>query len=250
MLSRLLTAARNILSSQSENTDVSENQTAGDHVDSEMVTTRRQSGHKAAAGTERASSPLEDQIPKELLDTESRKRRRQLNSEYAERSGGTPVSAMKRQRKNKSSEASVPTETHTHSVTEMSVASLVGNKEAEDKSASNSITVEEVEEPEVTTKKAKTPVKKSTPRKSPKTKVLAEENITPVAEPIPKPKHKRFGSEEPIEEPLPVLERKVEVADSDGESSDDDDAPEEVTADAAEENARKTAREAAKAAEL
>jgi hypothetical protein len=62
-----------------------------------------------------------------------------------------------------------------------------------------------------------------------------------------KPKHKRFGSEEPAAEELGMVVEEVPRVEEQEESSDDDDAPEVVATHDAEKKARVTARTAAKA---
>ena len=215
---------------------------------STMVTTRRQSGASATLINPDDSS----NVPIELLSESAKKRRRTELSKKAatEEETGTPTKRRKLPVRNKDENS--PVVTKSHLAVEIPVRELS-------------------EEPAAPTPKSK----KSTPKSTPKGKRNAKAADTePVEEttgstehkelaesakasdspavvdaPVAKPKHKKFGDNDPVEvvaAPEPEAER---IQEEDEDESSDDDAPEEVGAQAAQSKALGAAREAAKAAE-
>lgn len=231
-----------------------------------MVRTRRQADKADGDVT-----PTEDEIPVELLDRESRKRRRDLEKSLQ---SPAPNSASKRQRKSREkadAEEDAPTETHTHHEITIPVATLREPSVDPDisaeipSSAAEDIDNEEQSEEEVPVESSKP--KKKTPANAqrPLSKKAALRAMKPSSAQISsaisnilgktpvastKPKHKRFGSEEAAEELAPELEEEQVEAEDSSEEESDDDAPEEVVTGVAEEEVRKAEREAAKAAEI
>ncbi|KFY10156.1 hypothetical protein V492_05149 [Pseudogymnoascus sp. VKM F-4246] len=261
MFSRILSSARNIVpfNKHDEAAEIGKKspgarsvtkQTAKKPVTpkSTMVTTRRQSGAAAAL-----ANPDDSNVPTELLSTSAKKRQRsELSKKAAEgEDTDTPTKRRKLPVRNKGENA--PEVTESHLAVEIPVRELS-------------------EEPAAPTPTAKS--KKSTPKSTPKGKKNAAAvdtepatesasskgrkedddskiNDSPavVSTPVAKPKHKKFGDNDPIEvvaAPEPEPER---IQEEDEDESSDDDAPEEVGAEAAQSKAMGAAREAAKAAE-
>ncbi|KFX90627.1 hypothetical protein O988_08110 [Pseudogymnoascus sp. VKM F-3808] len=203
---------------------------------STMVTTRRQSG-----GTIVNPDDSND-VAYELLSTSAKKRRRTELSKKAEEDADTPTKRRKLPVRNKDE---TPEVTQSHFAVEIPVRELS-------------------EEPAVAATPAKS--KKATPKSTPKGKrdaaVVDAEHVAesegddskniesaPVAEaPVPKPKHKKFSDNDPIEV-VPPAQPEEKIEEEDEDESSDDDAPEEVGAEAAQSKAKESAREAAKAAE-
>ncbi|OBT64680.1 hypothetical protein VE03_05905 [Pseudogymnoascus sp. 23342-1-I1] len=211
---------------------------------STMVTTRRQSGAGAAL-----VNPEDSNVPKELQSISASKRRRtELNKKAAtEEDAGTPTKRRKLPVRNKDEIS--PEVTQSHLAVEIPARELS-------------------EEPTAPTPTAKS--KKTTPKSTPKGKrnagVVDTESTTESTEqkelddgktdspavvdaPVEKPKHKKFGDNDPVEvvaAPEPEAER---IEEEDEDESSDDDAPEEVGAQAAQSKAKGAAREAAKAVE-
>ncbi|KFY32952.1 hypothetical protein V495_08581 [Pseudogymnoascus sp. VKM F-4514 (FW-929)] len=208
---------------------------------STMVTTRRQSG-----GTIVNPDDSND-VAYELLSTSAKKRRRTELSKKAEEEADTPTKRRKLPVRNKDETSEV---TQSHFAVEIPVREL-----SEEPAAA------------ATPAKSKKATPKSTPKPTPKGKrdaavVDAEpvaesegddsKNIdsAPVAEaPVPKPKHKKFSDNDPIEVVAPTQPEEEHIEEEDEDESSDDDAPEEVGAEAAQSKAKESAREAAKAAE-
>jgi hypothetical protein len=215
---------------------------------STMVTTRRQSGASATLINPDDSS----NVPIELLSESAKKRRRTELSKKAatEEETGTPTKRRKLPVRNKDENS--PGVTKSHLAVEIPVGELS-------------------EEPNAPTPKSK----KSTPKSTPKGKRNAKAADTEPAEettgsteqkelaesakasdspavvdaPVAKPKHKKFGDNDPVEV-VAALEPEAErIQEEDEDESSDDDAPEEVGAQAAQSKALGAAREAAKAAE-
>jgi U3 small nucleolar RNA-associated protein 16 len=221
-----------------------------------MVTTRRQSGNNATLGGGDESLENVD-LPKELQSPASRKRRRaQAADVVMEEKLSTPSSASKRQKKlpvrSKDGES---VEKQTKFSSEIPISEAKGGKSAKNtpvkKGKAGAKAVPVHDEEDVVEEEA-TNIPQST--KSPRSKKI---NNAPIANPAKietpakssaKPKHKRFGSEDPVEPVVLGTAPAPEVEDSEEESSDDD-APEVIGAQDAEEKVRAAAQEAAKAAE-
>lgn len=212
---------------------------------STMVTTRRQSGAGAAL-----INPDDSNVPKELQSVSASKRRRtELNKKASTgEDAGTPMKRRKLPVRTKDEIS--PEVTQSHLAVEIPVKELS-------------------EEPTAPTPTAKS--KKTTPKSTPKGKRNAgvvdtepttesteqkeiedsknNDSPTVIDAAIAKPKHKKFGDNDPVEAisvPEPEAER---IEGEDDNESSDDDAPEEVGAQAAQSKAKEAAREAAKASE-
>ncbi|KFY62787.1 hypothetical protein V496_04376 [Pseudogymnoascus sp. VKM F-4515 (FW-2607)] len=212
---------------------------------STMVTTRRQSGAGAAL-----INPDDSNVPKELQSVSASKRRRtELNKKVsAGEDAGTPTKRRKLPVRTKDEIS--PEVTQSHLAVEIPVKELS-------------------EEPTAPTPTAKS--KNTTPKSTPKGKRNAgvvdtepttesteqkqiedsknNDSPTVIDAPVAKPKHKKFGDNDPVEDisiPEPEAER---IEGEDDDESSDDDAPEEVGAQAAQSKAKEAAREAARASE-
>lgn len=241
-----------------------------------MVTTRGQSNNKAALGDDAPEVPERQDVTAGLKSPVSgRKRRRPREADETKTEDiPTPVSVSKRQKK-------LPVRTkdedegeqHTHFYVEIPVTSaggpvgqnvgeVEGDKDWTEDGEKGEKVVPAAETSETTPDNL---ISQSTPttaksknasgsaKKTPKSEAKKIEprfkqspKINTPSVPTPKPKHKRFGSEEPIEIPSDK-EDQVAINDTEAESSDDD-APEVVTTNAAQEKAQASARDASKAA--
>lgn len=219
-----------------------------------MVTTRRQSGASATL----INPDESNDVPYELLSVSAKKRRRTEMSKKsaAEEDTDTPTKRRKLPVRNKDEIS--PEVTQSHLAVEIPVRELSVEPSA----------------PTPTAKSKKT-TPKSTPKGKRNAKVVDTESAAETASsteqrelaegdiddsknddsaavvdaPVAKPKHKKFGDNDPIEVvavPEPEAER---IQEEDEDESSDDDAPEEVGAEAAQSKAKGAAREAAKAAE-
>jgi U3 small nucleolar RNA-associated protein 16 len=226
----------------------------------EMVVTRRSSRIASANGT-----PQSDVGTPTGVST--RKRSRAQGSESVEDIVAASPMASKKQRKlpmRKKDEESVKQHSHLEviipasKVNEGAKYEAVEEKETETQGGSQD---EDAAQEDETTQAAseianssdeepvaEEPVKKSADNKSKKNQKKKESKPAPESTAQPsKPKHKRFGSEEPVPETPAAVETVQE--DEFEEESSDDDAPEVVGANEAAEKAQRLSREAAKAAE-
>ncbi|OBT71555.1 hypothetical protein VF21_09577 [Pseudogymnoascus sp. 05NY08] len=210
---------------------------------STMVTTRRQSGASATLINPDDSS----NVPIELLSESAKKRRRTELSKKAATEEETPTKRRKLPVRNKDENS--PGVAQSHLAVEMPVGELSEESTATPTAMSKKATPKSTPKGKRNAKAAdKEPAEESTG--STEQKELAEKNTiaTAVDAPVAKPKHKKFGDNDPVEV-VAVPEPEPERIQEDEDESSDDDAPEEVGAEAAQSKALGAAREAAKAAE-
>lgn len=230
---------------------------------STMVTTRRQSGASATL-----VNPDDSNAPDELLSVSAKKRRRtELNKKAAaEEDAGTPTKRRKLPVRNKDEIS--PEVTQSHLAVEIPVRELseepaaptptAKSKKTTPKSTPKGKRNAKVVDAEPATESANSTEQKELAERDTIAKASAKaevddskNNDSPavVDAPVAKPKHKKFGDNDPIEvvaAPEPEAKR---IEEEDDDESSDDDAPEEVGAEAAQSKAKGAAREAAKAAE-
>ncbi|KAL3419245.1 hypothetical protein PVAG01_09467 [Phlyctema vagabunda] len=241
----------------------------------EMVTTRGQKGKAAAA--EDAQSSIGDLTVVQTPASSSRKRQRSA------RKGDTtpaikesePSPTKKRKLPVRSKGDDEPVETHTHIAVEIPVTSITPGSVRKTAASAHVIenTVEhadhttpektvveikdsdeeEEEEPAVlvsskkTTPSRATSSVKKTPQRKEQVKDMSDGSATKSG--TPKPKHKKFGSEEPEDESAKILEPAANQEAQSEDDGSDDEAPEEVVTQDAAETVRKNLKEAAKVAE-
>lgn len=212
---------------------------------STMVTTRRQSGAGAAL-----INPDDSNVPKELQSVSASKRRRtELNKKAStEEDAGTPTKRRKLPVRTKDEIS--PEVTKSHLAVEVPVRELSEGPTAPTPTAKSKKTTSK------STPKGKrnagfVDTEPTTESTEPKELDNNKNNDSPavIDAPVAKPKHKKFGDNDPVEviaAPEPEAER---IDEDDEDESSDDDAPEEVGAQAAQSKAKEVAREAAKASE-
>ncbi|KFY27209.1 hypothetical protein V493_03641 [Pseudogymnoascus sp. VKM F-4281 (FW-2241)] len=230
---------------------------------STMVTTRRQSGASATL-----INPDDSSVPDELLSASAKKRRRTELSRKAatEADAGTPT--KRRRLPVRTKDENSPDVTQSHLAVEIPVRELSEEPTASTPSAKSNkgtpkstpkgkrntgvVDTESTGETASTTEQKEPAGKEIISKDSTKAEVGHSQNngsLTAVDAPVAKPKHKKFGDNDPVEAvaaPEPEAER---IQEEDEDESSDDDAPEEVGAEAAQSKAKGAAREAAKAAE-
>jgi hypothetical protein len=287
MLSKLLHSALNIVNLKPNQRKVDDRTDSDCPSPWTMVTTRRQSGAILASSLETGSVSADD-IPYELLSASARKRRRaQLGGKVAAETDQLDSPSVKRRklplRKKDTEEQEVnpniavvipssqvaeerlSSSSSKASSTPSSKASNKGRKRKEEtveESITNEDTVPqgndnntgEVESAPATPatpvsvgRKKRASLGASKPMGSPK--ASPKPAVTEAQPEVTKPKHKKFGDDEPAEVfPIAVPELGISEEEEDDESSDDE-APEEIGAQSAEQKAVDAACEAAKAAE-
>lgn len=218
---------------------------------STMVTTRRQSNAALI-------NPDDSNAPDELLSASAKKRRRTELSKKAaaEEDVDTPTKRRKLPVRNKGESAPEATQSHIDleaPATELFEEPTVPTPTAKSKKTTPKSTSKGKRNAVVQDTEPATESAASTEQKEPAEAVVddSKNNGVPavVDTPVAKPKHKKFGDNDPIEvvaAPEPEAER---IQEEDEDESSDDDAPEEVGAQAAQSKAKGAAREAAKAAE-
>lgn len=217
---------------------------------STMVTTRRQSNAALI-------NPDDSNAPDELLSASAKKRRRTELSKKAaaEEDVDTPTKRRKLPVRNKGESAPEATQSHIDleaPATELSEEPTAPTPTAKSKKTTPKSTPKGKRNAVVEDTEPATESAASTEQKEPAEAEVddSKNNGVPavVDTPVAKPKHKKFGDNDPIEvvaAPEPEAERIQE----DEDESSDDDAPEEVGAQAAQSKAKGAARGAAKAAE-
>ncbi|OBT90194.1 hypothetical protein VE02_00963 [Pseudogymnoascus sp. 03VT05] len=220
MFSRILSSARNIVPfNKHDEASEKEKKSPGARSLTKQTTEKKSGTPKSTMVTTRrqsgASATLinpddSNNVPIELLSESAKKRRRTELSKKAATEEETPTKRRKLPVRNKDENS--PGVAQSHLAVEMSVGELTGSTEQKELAEKDAIATAVVDAP------------------------------------VAKPKHKKFGDNDPVEvvaAPEPEPER---IQDDEDESSDDD-APEEVGAEAAQSKALGAAREAAKAAE-
>ncbi|OBT55838.1 hypothetical protein VE04_03755 [Pseudogymnoascus sp. 24MN13] len=212
---------------------------------STMVTTRRQSGASATLINPDDSSA---NVPNELLSESAKKRRRTELSKKAATEEATPATRRTVPVRNKDENS--PGVAQSHLAVEIPVKELSEEPTATPTAKSKKATPKSTPKGKRNAKPADAePAEESAT--STEQKELAEKDTIATAvvdAPVAKPKHKKFGDNDPVED-VAALEPEPERIQEDEDESSDDDAPEEVGAEAAQSKALGAAREAAKAAE-
>ncbi|ELR07278.1 hypothetical protein VC83_09457 [Pseudogymnoascus destructans] len=263
MFSRILSSARNIVPfNKHDEAAKNEKKSPGGRSLAEkksgtskstMVTTRRQSGPSATLINADDSNA---NVPNELLSESAKKRRRTELSKKAatEEETGTPTKRRKLPVRNKDENS--PAVAQSHLAVEIPVKELPEEPTAPTPAAkSKKATLKSTPKGKRNAKSVDTEPGSETVS-STEQKELAEKGTIAKASdapavvdaPVAKPKHKKFGDNDPVEV-VAALEPEPERIQEDEDESSDDDAPEEVGAEAAQSKALGAAREAAKAAE-